>query len=73
MIARAHAPIAERTARMIKNMLHKRMEAKPDKNWCDPEVLSNSLATYNYKNTHHPSHDEHDSWRGKEDAQCDGR
>ena len=51
MITRAHAPVAERAVRTIKNMLYKRMEAKPDKSWYDPEVLSNSLVTCNCKHT----------------------
>ena len=32
MITRGHAPVAERAIRTIKNMLYKRMEAKPDSN-----------------------------------------
>jgi hypothetical protein len=50
MITRGHAPVAERAIRTIKNMLYKRMEAKPESNWYDTEILSNSLVTYNYKN-----------------------
>ena len=52
LITRGHAPVAERAVRTIKNMLYKRMEAKPDLNWYDVDVLSNALTTYNYRNTH---------------------
>jgi len=52
MITRAHAPVAERAVRTIKSMRYKRMEAKLDSNWYDPDVLSNPLVTFNYKNTH---------------------
>ena len=50
LITRGHAPFAERAIRTLKNMLYKRMEVKPDNNWYGPEVLSNALVTYNYKN-----------------------
>ena len=38
--------------RTLKNMLYKRMEAKPDLSWHDADVLSNALTTYNYRNPH---------------------
>ena len=52
LITRGHAPVAERAVRTLKNMLYKRMEAKPDLSWYDADVLSNALTTYNYRNTH---------------------
>ena len=52
LITRGHAPFAERAIRTIKNMIYKRMETKPESNWYDPEVLSNALVTYNYRNKH---------------------
>ena len=48
LVTRAHAPVAERAVRTIKNMIYKRMDAKPGSNWYDPEILANSLVTYNY-------------------------
>jgi hypothetical protein len=44
------APVAERAIRSFKNIMYRRIDAKPERQiqWTDPEILAKTLTTYNY-------------------------
>jgi hypothetical protein len=57
-VTKTHAPVAERAIRSFKNIMYRRIDAKPERQiqWTNPEILAKSLTTYNYHD------EEQDPW-----------